>query len=349
MKFKRIPIAEIENLLPDVIALTLDSSNITDDFLDFYPGQHTTLRIMDGAEEIRRSFAFCHSPFENVRPRILVKLLKGGRASHHVSKRVIGDEVELSEAYGFFYADINAEKNRVYFLMAEGIGIAPIYSILKSILLAEPISKVCLLYESANADNIILNAELKLLADKYNNRLTLYHSIQKAGLLVNLSKSDYLKGKVTQEKIQSLFESQNFNPEKCEVFISGSSELNKIGQQALSHLGIPTEQIHCNRFYEINSSVPPSGAYGSSTIVVEDLKINAKGSQTTTILEILKLANSDIPFSCESGLCGTCAARLVDGEVEVNTQPALEAVDIASGYILTCQCFPRSKKVTIKY
>jgi ring-1,2-phenylacetyl-CoA epoxidase subunit PaaE len=58
---------------------------------------------------------------------------------------------------------------------------------------------------------------------------------------------------------------------------------------------------------------------------------------------------TDAPFACKGGVCGTCRARLVEGEVAMDQNWALEDEELARGYVLTCQSHPRTDKVVLDY
>jgi ferredoxin len=69
----------------------------------------------------------------------------------------------------------------------------------------------------------------------------------------------------------------------------------------------------------------------------------------TTILQTARQLGMSPPFSCESGSCATCMARLVDGTVEMHVNDALTDDEVAEGWVLTCQSVPTSPTVHVVY
>jgi ring-1,2-phenylacetyl-CoA epoxidase subunit PaaE len=69
----------------------------------------------------------------------------------------------------------------------------------------------------------------------------------------------------------------------------------------------------------------------------------------SSVLDAARLARSDVPFACRGGVCATCRARVVGGGVEMVRNFALEDDEVARGYVLTCQSYPRSDGVEVDY
>jgi ring-1,2-phenylacetyl-CoA epoxidase subunit PaaE len=67
------------------------------------------------------------------------------------------------------------------------------------------------------------------------------------------------------------------------------------------------------------------------------------------VLEGVQRVRPDLPFACKGGVCGTCRARVVEGQVTMRRNFALEPAELAAGFVLTCQSRPSSKEVTVTF
>jgi ring-1,2-phenylacetyl-CoA epoxidase subunit PaaE len=77
-----------------------------------------------------------------------------------------------------------------------------------------------------------------------------------------------------------------------------------------------------------------------------DFTLNSDGS---TLLDAAMRAGADLPFSCKGGVCSTCKARLLEGEVDMEVNYGLEPDEIAAGYVLTCQSHPKTKRLVVSF
>lgn len=68
-----------------------------------------------------------------------------------------------------------------------------------------------------------------------------------------------------------------------------------------------------------------------------------------TVLAAGRAAGVDLPFSCETGCCATCRARLVDGQVQMRSNLILDDDELAAGYVLACQAVPHSETLSLDF
>ena len=68
-----------------------------------------------------------------------------------------------------------------------------------------------------------------------------------------------------------------------------------------------------------------------------------------TILDAALKHGMDLPYACKGGVCCTCRARVMEGEVEMEVNYSLEHDEIEKGFVLTCQSHPRTEKVVIDF
>jgi ring-1,2-phenylacetyl-CoA epoxidase subunit PaaE len=120
---------------------------------------------------------------------------------------------------------------------------------------------------------------------------------------------------------------------------------------ALQQAGIPKESIHTEYFTpaaEKKDAEPvPEGTF------LLTAKLRGKHIEIPireqTILHTLEDAGYDPPYSCTSGTCSTCMAKLISGKVHMDHAFALSDQDIADGFVLTCQAHPVDGNVEVDY
>ncbi len=349
MIFHKARITNIEHPIKDVMTFSFIRSSDDNAELQYYPGQHVILRFFDGGEEIRRPYALTSSPFTNEQPSLAINEVKGGKLSGYIFEHADeGTEIEVSEAQGFFYADINSEQSQTYFLFAVGMGIAPIYSILKSVLHAEIVSRVYLYYECKDRDSILYYNELAILQREYSNRLTIIYSLSSPGILPSIKPWVGEKGKINKKRIDAFLKANPEDAQQANYFICAAQDQNDLIKTALQQSGISDLNIHCEQYLSKAPNKTVERPDQPVQISLHHSLVNMEGNMNQTILDTLKANMASAPFACESGNCGTCAVKLQEGEVDMQSHPALEADDIENGWILTCQAFPNTADIKLK-
>ena len=349
MKFYPVQIANIDRPSKEVMTLYLDIADSEMSAFDYSPGQHIVLRMMFDGQEIRRPIALSSSPFADDRPAITFERVKGGLFSSYIFGHAeVGMALHISEAHGFFYADINSGINQNYFLFAQGICVTPVFSILRSILLAETTSRVYFYYESRNRESIIFNEELNHLIDKYANRFVLLNTLSNPGILPRLKPWHGQKGKINASSIKNLL--NKYPPEKSDmIYVCGDPELVADVRNTFQLFNISEDRIHSQHFHVHPSTEEKIGDFKSTVIHVKDHPTTINGARNKPLLMSLKEASYAAPFACQSGICGTCAAKLSEGTVEMKSTHALTPADIEKGWILTCQACPASDEIHIEF
>ncbi len=90
---------------------------------------------------------------------------------------------------------------------------------------------------------------------------------------------------------------------------------------------------------------------GTEEVVIElDRRTTTARYRTgDTVLQTARSAGLQAPYSCETGSCGTCMARITEGSARMVNNDALEDDEVAEGYVLTCQALPTTPTLRVTY
>jgi ring-1,2-phenylacetyl-CoA epoxidase subunit PaaE len=321
----------------------------------FSHGQNITLRAIINGEDVRRSYSICTAPFEN-ELRVAVKKAELGLFSRYANEHLkAGDIIDVLPPTGRFYTKLDAGHRKKYLAFGAGSGITPVISIIKTTLKAEPFSQFTLVYSNRSRNAIIFLEELEALKNIYLDRFTLIHilSREKTDAPIN-------SGKINAPKLEELTKLIDYN-KVDEIFICGPEEMIFSAEQFLIEKGIDKKKIHFELFTtpgvgrKSGFGVPASELNNTGPVSTITIKIDGRSFDFSlsysgdSILDGALKQGADLPFACKGGVCASCRAKLVEGEVEMEMNWALEPEEVAQGYILTCQSHPKTKKVAIDF
>lgn len=312
-------------------------------------GQHLSFRFQINGEEQRRSYSISSSPFTGAPLRITVKRVIDGVVSNHINDTVQkGDVIDVMPPFGRFCLDPSQAFRRTHYFFGAGSGITPLFAMLSSVMVAEPNSFAHLVYGNNNETSILLEAELNALREEYADRMSIHHVFSKPGWWSGV---DYWrKGIVDREAIGALITENPPYAQDAQYYVCGPGGMNKAVKNALMSLDVPANRIHMESYggtAELDTSIEGLAAKAKVTLGGQTHSIDiAKGQ---TVLDAVKAAGLKPPFSCQSGVCGACRAKLSRGDVHMRARMALEDSDISNGAILTCQSLPTSEQLTVTY
>jgi ring-1,2-phenylacetyl-CoA epoxidase subunit PaaE len=346
-QFHELTVARLDRLCDDAVAVTFDVPDGLAGDYRFLPGQSLTLRrIVDGRDE-RRSYSICAPAGQP--PRIGVREVPGGALSSWLVREVSpGDRIEVQPPSGSFTADLGEPARHV--LIAAGSGITPMLSIASTVL-RQPGSEVTLLYGNRRAASVMFADDLADLKDTYPGRLQLAHVLSREPQEVEL-----FSGRLDAGRLGRLL------PALCDVaevdhwWLCGPFGMITDASGVLAGLRVPAARVHRELFYV--EDAPPEQEHHAEAVLTGgcELTLTLDGRTTTTTIEagtpVLdggQLARPDLPFACKGGVCGTCRARLTEGEIRMRRNYALEPAELAAGYVLTCQSIPVTGRVSVDY
>ena len=352
LHFHKLTVKDIRKETFDCVSVSFDIPNeLKKDFL-FTQGQNITIRSTLDGEEIRRSYSICTSPSDN-ELRIAVKKVPDGAFSSFANEKLkVGDILDIMPPIGNFFTEVNVSNTKSYVFFAAGSGITPVISVIKTILQVEPKSIVTLLYGNKNVSSIIFKETLEGLKDIYMKRLSIFHILSR-----ERTDADINHGRIDAEKCRQFSNLVNFLSIDG-FFICGPERMIFTVKDFLEEKGINKSKIHFELFTTPNRKIKktinsrkPVGEEGSSiTIKLDGRSFDFQlDYNSNNILDEALAQGADLPFSCKGGVCTTCKAKIIEGEVEMEANYGLEPEEVAAGFILTCQSHPRSKKVVIDF
>ena len=352
LHFHKLIVKDIKTETPECVSIAFDIPIESKKDFQYTQGQNITVRIFEGGEETRRSYSICSSPFDD-EFRIAVKKVSDGKFSTFANEKLKkGDQLEVLPPTGTFFTEIKSSHKKNYVFFAAGSGITPVISIIKTILAKETESSVTLLYGNKNANSIIFKEDLQSLKDKFLQRFSLFTVLSR-----EQTDSDFTTGRIDVSKCDHLTRIINFN-KVDDFFICGPEQMIFTVKDFLKGWGIESKKIHFELFttptkknIPIYTAAVQSNEKGSDvTVKIDghsfDFKLDYNGK---VILDAALAQGADVPFACKGGVCCTCKARLLEGEVKMEANYGLEKSEVKAGYILTCQSHPVSQKVVVDY
>jgi ring-1,2-phenylacetyl-CoA epoxidase subunit PaaE len=354
-KFQPLTVARVHNETRDCIAVTFDvPPGLAGDFR-YQQGQHLTLRARIGNEDVRRSYSIC-SAVQDGALRVAIKRTPGGTFSGWANESLRpGAVVDVMPPMGHFNVPLDAGNERNYLAFAAGSGITPILSIVKTTLMTEPRSRFTLVYGNRSSSSAIFRNELTELKDLYLTRLNIVYVMSREQQDIEL-----FNGRITKEKTRQFLEHWIDIADYDTAFICGPEDMMHGVSEALQEAGMPKSAIKVELFA---ASIPkhrhqprPELDAALAHHLTEVTVIQDGNAATFTmekdkesILDAGLRAGLDMRYSCKGGVCSTCRCKVLDGKVDMDVNYALEDYEIASGFVLSCQSFPATDRVTIDF
>jgi ring-1,2-phenylacetyl-CoA epoxidase subunit PaaE len=353
-KYYPLQVKKITRQTSDCISVEIDVTEELKPKFNFQSGQYLNVKSNINGEEVRRSYSLSSAPSEG-RWEVAIKQVKGGKFSTYANQQLkVGDTLEVMSPDGTFrLREIDGKNHVVAF--AAGSGITPILSMIKTTL-EDTTKEFTLFYGNRNTDSIIYKEEIEALKNKYLNRFSVHYILSKEN-----PGSPLFFGRIDKNKCQKFLKYFINQEDVGQFLLCGPGEMIFAVKDTLCDAGIPEGNIHFELF--TTADMKKGVALKKEEDLTYDknasskVKIRLDGLITEynipyggkSILDHAVDEGADLPFSCKGGVCSTCRAKLLEGQVDMEVNYALEPEEIEAGYVLTCQSHPRSDYIEIDF
>ena len=323
----------------------------------FTQGQYLTLRSEIDGQDLRRSYSIC-AGVDDGQLRVGVRKVRGGLFSNWINQHLrVGDTLKVMEPQGRFFVPLDENAKRHHLGIAGGSGITPILSIMKTVLAREPLSRFTLIYGNRALQSTMFKEEIADLKNRFLTRLVLQYVFSEEHTDAPLNHGVMNRAKIG-EFLGALVPAREID----QAFVCGPFQMNDEAEAALLDAGVSEDRIHIERFgvalapgaaaagAVLHQSLPGDAEQARIVIVRDGMQREIafmKGQPS--ILDAASAAGLEVPYSCTSGVCGTCRAKLVEGEVRMERNFALDKKEVANGYVLTCQAHPLTERVVLSF
>jgi ring-1,2-phenylacetyl-CoA epoxidase subunit PaaE len=352
-KFYPLTVAKVKHETRDAVAVTFAVPAELKQTFAYQQGQHLTLRAMIEGEDVRRSYSIC-SAVQDEQLRVAIKRTPGGLFSSWANENLQpGATLEVMPPMGHFNVPLDPNSERHYLAFAAGSGITPILSIIKTTLLAEPKSRFTLVYGNRASSSVIFRDELTDLKDIYMGRLKLVYVMSREQQDIEL-----FNGRITGEKC-SAFLKHWIDIEDIDIaFICGPEDMMHGVSTSLQEAGMAKEKIRIELFaasipkheHKPRPVVEGTRHQTEVTVIMDGSAASfTMDKDKESILDAGLRAGIDMRYSCKGGVCSTCRCKVVEGNVEMDVNYALEDYEVARGFVLSCQAFPITDSVIVDF
>lgn len=334
----------------DSVCITFEVPEDLREHFGHIPGQHLVLRTELDGEDVRRSYSICTSPSDQAL-RVGVKRLPGGLFSTHATTALHdGDRLDVMAPIGEFTHQPRPETAAKYVALVAGAGITPVLSILTAILEVETASECTLVYGNRTSASVMFLEELESLKNKHHERFRIIHVLSREPNEVPL-----FQGRIDAAKIRLLADSLIDVGAVDKWFMCGPLDMVETATDTLRDLGVSNERLHSELFFDERIEAVPDSAPDVDGMVTFTFTLDGRTSvlpvdpSGPSLLDYARSVRGEVPFSCKGGMCATCKAYVLDGEVSMVKNFALTPEETADGLILSCQAHPVDGDVVVTY
>lgn len=345
MSWHTLRIDRVERLCDDAVALTLSPAPGDRARFEHVPGQHLVVRRPGG--DSRRTYSLCNPPGDPLRIGVR-RVATGEVSSWLVDEARAGDTVQAQAPAGRFVLAGRTAPGEHHVLVAAGSGITPVLSIATTLLRDRGATATLLLADRSSATAMFTDdvADLK---DRWPDRLSVVRVLSREP-----RDSELLSGRLDRGRFAAVLDSLVPWERATCFWLCGPWDMVQAHRAELEHRGVSREQVRSELFFVEDAPpapppAPPPEGPGTLMGVMLDGRSSEVPVVAGTVLDAVRAARAEVPFACRGGVCGTCRALVLAGEVEMQRNYALEPDEVSRGYVLTCQSYPRGPGVVLDY
>jgi len=353
MEFYPIKVLHLDKSVEDSVAITLDIPESLKSTFSFKAGQFLTLQAQINGEAIRRSYSLFSSPLDE-KWQVGIKKIPGGIFSNFACDNLkVGDTLDVAPPDGKFTIPMQAETKRTIAAFAAGSGITPMVSLIKTFLITEPETNIKLFYTNKRVKTTMLKEALEALKNQFMERLEINYFLTQERREIA-----FYNGRIDNKKLDQIF-SMNGGPSQLdEYFICGPEAMIFQIRDYLTDAGIDEKNIHFELFFSGDANKEVLQELSTANLGKQSKLTIVEGGKEFTIdvntgsgnvLDYALDKGADLPYACKGGVCCTCRAKLVNGEVKMLKTFGLEQEEIDNNYILTCQAIPLSDELRVDF
>lgn len=355
-RFHELEVAEVRPLTSESIEVTFTVPPELQGDYDYLAGQYVALRAHVDGHEVRRSYSICRPPTAGT-ISVGIKRDLGGLFSVWAHENLKpGDLIDVMSPEGKFTSALPNLDHAHIAAIAAGSGVTPMMSLASHVLASSPTARFSLVYTNRATQDVMFLEELADLKDRYPARLALHHVLSREQRAAPL-----LSGRIDEEKLNAILDGLLPPATVTEWFLCGPFELVALCRATLEGRGVRADSIRFELF--TTDADGPRADRGRPVIArkgdeMRRIELTLDGLSSTVespvaadeaILDAALRVRGDVPFACAGGVCGTCRARLVEGDVRMTQNFALEPDELERGYVLTCQSHPTTARVVVDY
>jgi ring-1,2-phenylacetyl-CoA epoxidase subunit PaaE len=333
-------------------AITIEFWHPLSEQIKYKAGQFLTVIVpADNGKKVRRSYSMSTSPHADTAVGITVKRVKGGLVSNYLVDNVKkGDFIEVLEPMGNFFFEPDATKQRHVFLIGAGSGITPLMSIAKTILKAEPNSKVSLIYGNRTKESIIFRHKIIDMEIEYKERFRVRQVLSQPS-----PEWAEERGRITRPSIVYMLKNFGVDFLTDEFFVCGPEGMMDDVLYILNSYAVSANRIHREAFNApmMDEEAPENET--SESLQKRTVKVLYDGDEHVfevephqSILEAALELDIDLPYSCQAGMCTACLGTCTSGKIKMDEEDALTENEMKKGMILTCVAHPMTDDVVIE-
>lgn len=352
-QFHSLEVSEVQAITRDAVALTFAVPDTLKQTFNYVQGQYLTLRTVLDGQELRRSYSICAAAQEQCL-RVAIKRVAGGLFSNWAAENLLlGAVIEVMPPQGHFNIPLAPESTRHILAFASGSGITPVLSILKTTLLAEPLTSVTLVYGNRASSGVMFKEELEDLKDTYLGRFNLVWIMSRESQEIPL-----FNGRIDYEKCIQLL-THWIDPTRIDAaFICGPEDMMWATSEALQDKGVEKSRIKIELFGSpLQDGIPRAPRTPTHGNEMCEVEVVLDGTRRSFVMQKNKdnlvdaglKAGLEMPYACKGGVCSTCRTKVIHGEVDMDINFALEDYEVARGFVLCCQSYPVTDKLIIDF